>query len=191
MTAKLAGTRVIHAGWARLLVADVDFGDGVVVPREIEDHGRAVGVLPYDPEQGMALLVRQARAPVLYAGGGMEPLLEVPAGLLEESDPEAAARREAEEEVGLRLSALDHVVTAWSMPGVSTERIDLYLGAFRSADRVGEGGGLAAEHERITVIEIPLSDLATLADRGGLTDLKTLVLVQALRLRRPELFPPG
>jgi hypothetical protein len=33
-----------------------------------------------------------------------------------------------------------------------------------------------------------LNELARLVDTGGLADVKTLVLVQTLRLRRPELF---
>jgi hypothetical protein len=33
-----------------------------------------------------------------------------------------------------------------------------------------------------------LNELARLADTGKLVDIKTLVLVQTLRLRRPELF---
>jgi hypothetical protein len=33
-----------------------------------------------------------------------------------------------------------------------------------------------------------LADLADLADKGRLTDTKTLLLVQTLRLRHPDLF---
>ena len=36
--------------------------------------------------------------------------------------------------------------------------------------------------------EVPLGDLAAMVGRGVLTDMKTLVLVFALQLRRPELF---
>jgi len=35
---------------------------------------------------------------------------------------------------------------------------------------------------------MPLADLAGMADRAELTDLKTLTLVLALRVRHPELF---
>jgi hypothetical protein len=35
---------------------------------------------------------------------------------------------------------------------------------------------------------MPLAELAWMAERGALTDLKTLALIQALRLRRPNLF---
>ena len=82
----------------------------------------------------------------------------------------------------------DEPTTAWSMPGISTERMALYLAPFSAADRVSAGGGLATEHESISVAEVPLAELARLADAGHLADLKTLALVQTLRLRRPDLF---
>ncbi len=82
----------------------------------------------------------------------------------------------------------DRVTTAWSMPGVSTERMTLFLAEYRPEDRVADGGGVAHEDEEIRVVEMGLAKLATLMAAGNLVDMKTLVLVQALRLRRPELF---
>ena len=90
------------------------------------------------------------------------------------------------EEVGVRLASLDLVSSAWSMPGISAERMDLFLGVYAAADRTGVGGGI--DDEGIEVVEMPLSELAAMADAGTLNDMKTLVLVQTLRLRRPELF---
>ena len=55
-------------------------------------------------------------------------------------------------------------------------------------DRIGNGGGRADEFEDITVREIALSELAQLVDKGLLTDTKSFLLVQTLRLRRPDLF---
>ena len=88
------------------------------------------------------------------------------------------------------MAALEHVVDAWTMPGVSTERIDLYLAEYGASDRVTSGGGLAHEDEDIEVVEMPLAELAGLMDSGGLVDMKTLVLALALRARRPDLFAP-
>ncbi len=176
-----------HLGWASFHIATVRLPDGVEIRREIEEHGPAVAVLPYDPERGVALLVRQFRTPAFHAAG-QEAVLECPAGLLEEADAEAGARREAEEEVGLALGPLESVGLVWSMPGVSTERMHLFLAAFSEADRRGNGGGLAHENERIEVVEVALPDLARIAETGALDDMKTLCLYQALRLRRPDLF---
>src|SRR5207253_1494510 len=80
---------------------------------------------------------------------------------------------------------VDHVVSGSSMPGISSARMDLYLATYSETGRVGAGGGLAEEHEDITVVEMKLAELAAMADAGQLTDMKTMLLVQTLRLRRP------
>jgi len=187
MAARIGGVRLVHDGWARYLVAEVMQEDGTRITREMEDHGRAVAVLPYDPERRVATLVSQFRAPVLYSGGPPSHI-EVPAGLVDEGDSADEARREAMEETGLRLSQLDFVASTWSMPGISTERMDLFLAAYGEADRTGTGGGLAAEGEAVAVHEIPLPELAAMGRRGAITDMKSLTLLFALQLQRPDLF---
>ncbi|SFE12383.1 nudix-type nucleoside diphosphatase, YffH/AdpP family [Methylobacterium sp. yr596] len=184
---RIMGTRTVYEGWARYLVAEVRMPDGSRIGREVEDHGPAVAVLPYDRERRVALLVRQFRTPPCFVDGTAS-LLEAPAGLREEDDPEACARREAFEEVGLRLSILEPAGRVWSLPGLSTERMDLFLAPYRAADREGAGGGLAEEHESIEVVEVALATLAAEADAGAIADMKTLCLLQTLRLRHPDLF---
>src|SRR5258706_2918006 len=185
---RIVGSRVAYRGYVTITIATLSGANGATHEREIEDHGRAVCVLPYDPVRRVALLVRMPRAPVLFSGVD-EYLFEAPAGMIDgEESPETAIRREAMEEAGLELRHLETVATAWPSPGVSAERASLFLAAYGAADRIGVGGGLAGEHESISIVEPTLAELARMADDGGLTDLKTLVLVQTVRLRRPELF---
>jgi nudix-type nucleoside diphosphatase (YffH/AdpP family) len=185
--AEIVSTEVTHSRWSRLLVATIRLPDGQVTKRDIEDHGEAAVVLPYDPVRRMAMLVRQFRTPPFFvAGDGM--MLEPPAGRLDDPDPETCARREALEEIGLRLGVLEPVAHVWSMPALSTERAWLYLAPYAESDRVASGGGLAEEHEEIEVLEMPLTELAAMADAGTLTEMKLLLLVQSLRLRHPGLF---
>ena len=187
MSARILEVQTIYQGWGKFLKAKIELANGQAVEREIEDHGRAVVVLPYDPERRIVILVRQMRAPILFAGG--EPhSLEAPAGSLDEAEPEICARREALEEAGLRLQTLEPVVRAWAMPGVSTERLDMFLAPFSAADHVASGGGLDDEGEYIEVIEVPCEELANMMDAGRLIDLKTLTLALTLRLRHPSLF---
>ena len=186
--AAILRTEVKDDSWATFLRAEIRLDDGQVVWRQVEDHGRTAVVLPYDPQRRTALLVELFRAPGLYAGGdGM--VVEAIAGIVDAGETaEAAARREAMEEAGVRLGALDFVGEVWTTPGISTERMSLYLAAYGGADRVSPGGGAEGEHENITVLEVPLADLGAQLDAAQVGDMKLLALLQALRLRRPELF---
>jgi nudix-type nucleoside diphosphatase (YffH/AdpP family) len=148
-------------------------------------------VLPYDRERCCALVVRLFRAPV-FQEAGLEAIEEACAGMISEAgqDAEATARREAYEELGVRLASMDLVSRVWSSPGVSSERVSLFLAPYVAADRIGAGGGVRGEHEGITVAERSLAVLAAAADQGRIEDSKLLSLVLALRLRHPELFAP-
>jgi nudix-type nucleoside diphosphatase (YffH/AdpP family) len=183
----LVANDIKHKRWATFSEVTIRLPDGKLVSRDIEDHGEAVTVLPYDPIAKTVLLVEQFRAPP-FVKTGLEATLETIAGCIEDEGATVAVEREAMEEAGVRLQNLELVAVAWSMPGVSTERITLYLATYGPADRLGEGGGVDAEDENIRVVEMSLRDLAALMDAGDLVDMKTLALVQTLRLRRPELF---
>ena len=185
---RIAETKVQFEGWTRFLAVTLQRPDGRSTERAILDHGASACVLPYDPERRLALVVCQARVPLMYLGC-REQLMEAIAGRVQDGEqPIETVRREAVEEAGLRVRELGQVAVCWSSPGVSTERFHLYLASYSSADRVGDGGGRADELEDITVREIALSELARLADEGRVRDTKTLLLVQTLRLRRPDLF---
>lgn len=178
--------RLIYDRWLKLSELTLRLPNGAVELRSVEDHGRAAAVLLYDPDRRVALLIKQPRAPVIDVGG--DALLEVVAGRVDGKSALETARAECLEEAGVRITELDHVGMIWSMPAVSTERLDLFLGRYESADVVGPGGGADDENECITILEIPLDRLWSMAAAGALNDGKTLILVQALRLRQPELF---
>lgn len=186
--AELLSERVVWSGWNRMLLLRLRLPDGAEVDRTVEDHGDAASVLPFDPERRVALMIRGVRPGPLHHG--LPALvLESPAGLLDAGeDPAAAARRETEEEVGARLRDLVPLGAPFTSPGCSTERIHIYLAEYSAADRVGAGGGLPDEHENLEVLEMPLAELAALADRGEISNMTLLALVQSLRLKRPELF---
>ncbi|WP_211883999.1 NUDIX domain-containing protein [Plastoroseomonas hellenica] len=185
--AEILSTEVAYSRWSTMILATIRLPDGQVTKRDIEDHGEAAMVLPYDPERRVALVIRQFRTPVHFVTGeGM--VLEATAGRLDGEEPEACARREAMEEAGVRLAILEPVACTWSMPALSTERISLFLAPYAAADRMAEGGGLVEEHEEISVAEMPLQQLAAMADAGTPMDLKLFALIQTLRIRRPQLF---
>ena len=190
MPPEILSTLDLHDGWTKLRLVRVRLDTGDVVQREVEDHGNAVAVLPYDPIRRTALLVRVMRTPALLTAA-RATLLECPAGLVEEDDPAETARREAHEEVGLKVRDLEHAGRVWTSPGISTEVMDLYLAPYGVADRTDPGGGLASEHENLEVVELSLDALWTMVERDEIDDLKTLTLLLTLRVRCPELFAVG
>jgi nudix-type nucleoside diphosphatase (YffH/AdpP family) len=183
---EITATRIAHEGWAKLMVASIRTPDGKLITREIEHHGTAVCVLPYNAKRKTAILIRQFRAPPLLAAG-LQETLEAVAGILDESDPRDAARRETREETGVTLLSLQPLFETWTMPGISTERMQFYLGTYDEPPH-DVPHGVASEAEITHPVEIPLKDLAALADAGALTDMKTLLVLQTLRLREPDLF---
>jgi nudix-type nucleoside diphosphatase (YffH/AdpP family) len=184
---RVLNVRPVYKGWATISIATIEGEKGQIFERLMEDHGGGVCVLPIDRERKVATLVRQFRAPVCVTSGKTD-LLECPAGLVDNQAAEVAVRREAIEETGLHLNELDLVATVWTMPGISTERMHLLLAAYSAKDRKGVGGGHASEHEYIVIEEVSLAELGSMADDGRIEDMKTLLLIQTIRLREPELF---
>lgn len=182
----VVSVRKIYQGWLGLLMVRLRAASGEEMDRHVIELGRAVCVLPYDAERRTALLVSMPRAPVTLLG--LPDMLEAIAGALDSRDPEECARREAMEEAGVRLDALEHVGRIWPMPSNATEQIDYYLAEYRSADRITAGGGLSEEQENITVHELALADLWAMHRRNQLADGKLVMLLLALRCSRPSLF---
>lgn len=187
MKPEIRERHIVYAGYLTVERLLVKLADGAEVWREVERHGDAVVVLPYDAARRCAIVVRLFRAPV-FAATGAADLQEACAGMIENETAETALRREAYEELGMALNSLEFVAQIWSSPGVSTERQTLFLAPYSRTDRIGPGGGVDGEHEGITVAELPLLELAADADHGRITDGKLLTLILALRLRQPDLF---
>jgi nudix-type nucleoside diphosphatase (YffH/AdpP family) len=181
-------SQTVYKGWLKVVRLTLLTRSGAMVEREVVERGNAATVLPYDPERRVALLVRQPRPAVAHVGGP-QVLLEAPAGKIDAGETaETCARREALEEVGVGLGELDLVASSWPSPGAWCERIDLFLAPYGAADRVAAGGGVASEHEDIDVVEMALAELWSAVQGGEIADLKTLALVLALKVRRPEVF---
>jgi ADP-ribose pyrophosphatase len=96
--------------------------DGGVVARQVLQHPGAVAVAALD-EAGRVLLIRQYRHPV----GRL--LWELPAGLRDVAgEPlHLAAARELLEETGYQAGDWRVLVDFYSSPGISTERIRVFL----------------------------------------------------------------
>lgn len=182
---KIRNTEVLFEGWLNVLLARAKIA-GEETKRIIIEHPSGSSVLAYDPERRVAFTVRQTRLPVLHLGA--PTLLEPVAGVAEDESPADTARRECLEEIGVTLRTLEHVGRVWMTPSTTTERVHLFLGEYRAEDCVSSGGGAEGEVEDLHIHEEKISALWASAQGGTLTDGKLFMLMQALRIRRPDLF---
>jgi ADP-ribose pyrophosphatase len=161
------GEDLIHDGWImRLVRGEFEGPDGSRFTREFVRHPGAVGVVPLAGEE--VVLVRQYR-PVFDA-----ELLEIPAGTMDKEGeaPEATARRELAEEVGATASTLQPLVSYWVAPGVSDERMHLFLGTGLTFGSTSHDG---IEEQHMTVERLPLDAAPDLIASGEIADAKTIV----------------
>jgi 8-oxo-dGTP pyrophosphatase MutT (NUDIX family) len=106
----------------RLRTDMVRMPDGGVVGRDVVEHPGAVAIVALDPEERV-LLIRQYRHPV----GRL--LWEIPAGLRDVAgEPlRVTAERELLEEAGYRAATWQVLADAFSSPGISTERLRIFV----------------------------------------------------------------
>jgi 8-oxo-dGDP phosphatase len=101
---------------------DVQLPDGEQVVREVVEHPGAVAIVAMDPADRV-LMIRQYRHPVHAM------LWELPAGLRDVAGepPLETARRELLEEAGYQAEDWHVLADYMSSPGISTERVRIYL----------------------------------------------------------------
>lgn len=122
---------------------------------------------------GRVVLIRQYR-PIVGA-----ELWELPAGTIEAGEsPEACARRELVEEAGYEAGRLDPLGEALADPGLTDERIFLFV----ARDLRPVARGLDAD-EHIEVVPASLVEAYRMADAGEILDAGTLVALFRFRSR--------
>ena len=182
------GDRLRFEGWRiRLVEASFAAPDGERFTRDVVRHPGAVAVVPLT-DHASVLLVRQYRGPI------DAHLLEIPAGTrdVDGETPEATARRELIEEVGMRARAIRPLVDMYNSPGFCDERTSLFLATDLEPCPASPDG---IEERNMEVVEVPLADVDALVASGQLVDGQTilglLLARQALagRLGRGE--PPA
>ena len=129
-------------------------GQEATFGRVVVEHPGAVVVLALD-EDDRALVLHQYRHPTQLR------MVELPAGLLDVpgEDPLLAARRELLEEGALEADEWRHLTTIHNSPGISSERIEIYLA--RALRQVPGRGGFELEHEEADMTEhwVPVAEL--------------------------------
>jgi len=133
--------------------------------REVVTHPGAVAIVALD-DQDRVLVVHQYR----HAVGAR--LVELPAGLLDVAgeEPLAAARRELAEEGQVAAERWTPLFVMSTSPGVSTERVHMYLAEGISA--APEVEGFVARHEEADMTRswVRLDDLVDAVLAGRVTN---------------------
>jgi 8-oxo-dGDP phosphatase len=132
----------------------VELPDGEVVGREVVEHPGAVAILALDDEDRV-LMIRQYRHPVGAT------LWEIPAGLRDVAGEPLVetARRELLEEAGCRATTWHVLADYASSPGITTERLRVFLARNLTVVPPGERE-YVPEHEEayLRVAWVPLKD---------------------------------
>ncbi|MGH1369167.1 MAG: NUDIX domain-containing protein [Maritimibacter sp.] len=150
--------------------------------------GDAVTVLPYDPQRDVVLLIEQFRMGPFLRGDPKPWLLEPIAGRIDPGEtPQACARREAFEEAGVTVGALENVGQGYPSPGAMSEFLYSYVAVMELAGLGGEVHGLKNEAEDIRTHVIGFDRLMELARGGEVASVPLLMSAYWLALNRERL----
>lgn len=172
----------IHQGYViELRTVTVLSPDGETMQRDVVVHPGAASVVALGGQatslsNSTVWLVHQYRvAPDRY-------LWEIPAGKLDVpgEDPIECARRELEEELGMRAAHVEPLRSLFMSPGYSNERHHIFLATgLTPLDGGPRPDGVEERH--MDIREVPLSDALQMIVDGEIADAKTIVGLMCAR----------
>jgi len=178
---KVEDVKVLSHDWYLLKKTTFSFlredGSWQRQSRETYDRGNGATILLYDPSRRTVILTRQFRYPA-FVNGHDDLLIEAPAGLLDNAEPEARILAETEEETGFKVRHVRQIFDAFMSPGSVTERLHFFVGEYSPSDRTSDGGGNEEEGEDIAVLEIDIDEALAMIASGAIRDGKTIMLLQ-------------
>ncbi|WP_374689190.1 NUDIX hydrolase [Promineifilum sp.] len=166
---ELLNTRIAWEGKWRVRVSTYRLADGQLYERGAIEHPGAVVLLPVrrGPDGYDVLMLRQYR-PALD-----KTILELPAGTRDPAESWLdCAQRELQEETGYRAATFTPLGEVWAAPGLSNERMALFV----AADLTADPRPMDVDEE-IAVEVWPLGELAAMALDGRLEDAKSVVAI--------------
>ena len=167
---------------------DLHAGGTHRVVRFVMQRGHAVGVLAFDPDRDVIVMVAEMRAGILVAGGPAfsDSLI---AGMIDQDESAlAAAVRETREEAGLELRSprIFHE-RAFVSPGGTSESVTLVYGTV-TAPEASALHGNPSEEENIRTTLLSSRQLMNRIRRGEVQDMKTILAGYWLTANRARLL---
>ncbi len=183
---KIQQTEILSDNWYTLKKVTYQYqlknGSWETHAREAYDRGNGATILLYNKVKQTVILTRQFRLPTYINGNETGMLIEACAGLLDKNNPEDCIRKETEEETGYRVSKVRKLFEAYMSPGSVTEVLYFFAAEYDEAMKVGTGGGLAEEQERIEVLEVDFEQACGMLETGEIRDAKTIMLLQYAKI---------
>jgi ADP-ribose pyrophosphatase len=137
---------------------------GKEATRDVVVHPGGAAIVPLTKD-GYIYLVKQYRAAV------GKVMLEIPAGKLDQGeDPLLCARRELEEETGLRAGSFHKLTAMNTTPGFCNEVLHIYL-----ATELEEGKSKLDQDEFLLVEKYRIDSLLEMIKSNEITDAKTII----------------
>ncbi len=163
---KVLKRRVVYAGG--YLTAHqylVRLPDGTTATRDIVRPPDAAAVVPID-RAGNIFLVRQFRPAIGRV------LYEIPAGIIDRGEPPVrAARRECEEEIGMRPRRLKKLCVAYHAAGFSTGCVHIFL----ATELTPVKRPTADVTEFVEPVRFPFRQACRMAQTNQIIDAQTLI----------------
>lgn len=144
--------------------------------REVYDRGDGATILLYNREKNSVILTRQFRIATFVNGNDSGMLIETCAGLLDDDSPEDCIRKEAIEETGYQVGAVEKLFELYMSPGGVTEVLHFFAAEYNESLHTSAGGGV--DDEDIDVMEISFPQAWAMVKDGRINDGKTVMLLQ-------------
>lgn len=158
-----------------LEVQDVLLPNGKESKREVIHHPGAVAVVAFTKEEKL-ILVKQYRIALKKA------IAEIPAGKLEiGEDPLPCAKRELEEETGVKAKTWTKLHSFYTSPGFADEIVHVYL-----AEDLQDGELNMDEDEFVERIDVTMEEANQMILSEEIHDAKTIYAVQYWQLRQAQ-----
>jgi ADP-ribose pyrophosphatase len=169
---KIKSSIMFEGSILKLYFDEVLLPNGKTATREKVTHPGAVAVVPVN-QNNEVILVRQYRYPIERI------LIEIPAGKLDKGEPPIkCAERELHEEAGAKNGRLAHLVTIYTSPGFSNEKMEIYL----ATDFIEEAN--KPDHDEFLAVEkISLEKCIKMIENGTINDAKTIIGIMCARDR--------
>lgn len=151
--------------------------------RDVIRAGDVVGVLAVDAARDEVVLIRQFRLAAHLANGNGD-MIEIVAGRVDPGEePRAAARRECLEEIGLKPHSLVELFDFLPTPGLTDERIILFIGLV-DAEKLPPRAGLVHEDEDTRPMRVTIDDALEALRLGQIKNALTITALQWLAINR-------